>query len=418
MDLAFEIAGYEQGFNVARVVADEWLCETEAPVTAAVWWGSYIGYGFEACTGATIPPEKPDYFQLTIWDDVPADDPCNLYTFSHPNNVIWEYKALDYDEVFVGYDKHPHGEPNEPVFRYSVRLPEHAWFFQEDANSIYWFSVVAVYDLYQPEYRWGWTNHKYTSSDFAVAGYPDPCDTTPDWKWEDLYDQTDMGEDMSFVLISLVTHTISGTVTFEGAGLPDVNMVGLPGTPITDANGNYTAEVDSRWSGVVTPTKAEYTFVPASITYSYVTSDQLNQDYTASLVRYTISGKVTYEGAGLPDVNMVGLPGTPLTDANGEYSVQVDSGWSGTVTPAKGVYIFEPNSIVYANVTSDYTNQDYTATLPYPDCWGYPTQCHGDSDNTGDVKGSDFLALKTSWYEVHPDPNYDPCADFDRNGEV
>jgi hypothetical protein len=53
-----------------------------------------------------------------------------------------------------------------------------------------------------------------------------------------------------------------------------------------------------------------------------------------------------------------------------------------------------------------------------PACWDQ-TQCHGDADGTGDVKGSDFLALKNSWYKVYGvDVEYDPCADFDRNGEV
>jgi hypothetical protein len=51
-------------------------------------------------------------------------------------------------------------------------------------------------------------------------------------------------------------------------------------------------------------------------------------------------------------------------------------------------------------------------------CWDYPTQCHGDTDNSGDIKGSDFLALKNSWYKVYPDVAYNPCADFDRNGAV
>ncbi|MHC4620730.1 MAG: Calx-beta domain-containing protein [Planctomycetota bacterium] len=56
---------------------------------------------------------------------------------------------------------------------------------------------------------------------------------------------------------------------------------------------------------------------------------------------------------------------------------------------------------------------------PMPACWDWPTQCHGDTDNTDDVKGSDFLTLKNSWYKVYGvDPEYDPCADFDRNGEV
>lgn len=53
-----------------------------------------------------------------------------------------------------------------------------------------------------------------------------------------------------------------------------------------------------------------------------------------------------------------------------------------------------------------------------PVCWDYLTQCHGDTDDTGDVKGSDFLALKESWYKVYPDPDYNPCADFDRDGQV
>ena len=55
---------------------------------------------------------------------------------------------------------------------------------------------------------------------------------------------------------------------------------------------------------------------------------------------------------------------------------------------------------------------------PGPACWDYLTQCHGDSDATGDVKGSDFLALKNSWYKCYPDADYDPCADFDRDGCV
>ncbi|MHC4622066.1 MAG: hypothetical protein ACYTEQ_30365, partial [Planctomycetota bacterium] len=60
----------------------------------------------------------------------------------------------------------------------------------------------------------------------------------------------------------------------------------------------------------------------------------------------------------------------------------------------------------------------YMPEVTCPPCWQCCTQCHGDADCTGDVKGSDFLALKNSWYKVYPDPGYDPCADFDRNGDV
>jgi hypothetical protein len=61
---------------------------------------------------------------------------------------------------------------------------------------------------------------------------------------------------------------------------------------------------------------------------------------------------------------------------------------------------------------------DYVIGSGGPVCWNYPTQCHGDCDNDANVKGSDFLALKNSWYACDPDENYDFCADFDRNGCV
>jgi hypothetical protein len=61
---------------------------------------------------------------------------------------------------------------------------------------------------------------------------------------------------------------------------------------------------------------------------------------------------------------------------------------------------------------------DYHLLGAGPACWDYPTQCHGDCDNDANVKGSDFLALKNSWYACDPDANYNPCADFDRDGCV
>ena len=53
-----------------------------------------------------------------------------------------------------------------------------------------------------------------------------------------------------------------------------------------------------------------------------------------------------------------------------------------------------------------------------PACWSFLTQCWGDSDDTGDVKVSDFLLLKDSWYKTYPDDLYEACADFNRDGEV
>jgi hypothetical protein len=119
--------------------------------------------------------------------------------FSHPGEIIWEYDAAEYDEVLVGYDKHPHGEPNEPVFRYSVRLPEEDWFHQPDYNGIFWLSVQAVYDANQPKYPWGWTNHKHVFNDDAVQGRDD---AVLGLVWNEVKDQTGASADMSFMLFT------------------------------------------------------------------------------------------------------------------------------------------------------------------------------------------------------------------------
>jgi hypothetical protein len=184
--------------NGDRLVADDWRCVRRTPITAIVWWGSYIGYGYEACTGPVPRPRQPDYFWLAIWTDVPAGtDPC--YPFSHPGEPIWGYEAFEYDEVLVGYDKLPHGEPNEPVFRYSVRLPEENWFHQPDYNEVFWLSVQATYDTYQPNYPWGWTNHEHVFNDDAVQLHHD---MVLGWVWDKLKDQTGASADTSFMLFT------------------------------------------------------------------------------------------------------------------------------------------------------------------------------------------------------------------------
>jgi hypothetical protein len=181
IDLAFEITSEtdKEQLQIRRLVADDWLCTRITPVTAVVWWGSYIGYRYEACQCQQMtPPAKPDYFLLSIWTDVPpflspTEDTGADVGYSHPGEKLWEYKAYDYDEVLVGYDKQPEISPfdisfpsaaREPVFRYSVRLPQKEWFCQKDVNSVYWLSIVAVYkNPQEARYPWGWTNHKCTT---------------------------------------------------------------------------------------------------------------------------------------------------------------------------------------------------------------------------------------------------------------
>jgi len=148
----------------------------------------------------------------------------------------------------------------------------------------------------------------------------------------------------------LITFTISGTT-----GIGGVVMDGLPGNPVSDERGYYSATVSYGWKGTVTPTKEGYKFEPASKTYTEVTHDKTNQNYAVELITLTISGEV-----GVGGVLMRGLPGNPVvTGRNGTYQATVKYGWSGTVTPTKKGYAFEPPNLSYSRVTRDQNNQSY-----------------------------------------------------------
>ncbi len=74
---------------------------------------------------------------------------------------------------------------------------------------------------------------------------------------------------------------------------------------------------------------------------------------------FTISGKT-----GLSDVTLQVSPGstTVQTDQDGAYSVEVEYGWTGKITPVKTGYKFDPAYRDYSTrVTANKADQDYTA---------------------------------------------------------
>jgi len=184
---------------------------------------------------------------------------------------------------------------------------------------------------------------------------------------------------------SLMSVTISGRVTGLGVGVEGVTLTfsGGGGTAVTDAQGYYTQTVSMGWSGTVTPSLPNQAphieFVPLNRTYSNVTTNQTNQDYSFTILQVTISGRVTGMGSPVEGVTLTfsGGGGTAVTDAQGYYSRKVNRGWSGTVTPSlpnQAPHIeFVPLNRTYSNVTTDQTNQDYSFTILYVTISGYVT---------------------------------------------
>jgi len=216
-------------------------------------------------------------------------------------------------------------------------------------------------------------------------------------------------------------NTISGYVTESDANMPlegvSINASNGGGSDITDINGYYQLTVDCGWSGTATPSKTGYMFEPNSITYSSVTVNTELQNYVGTLLTYKIAGYV--KNACLVPIGNVLVTGSlgansDTTDANGYYEIWVDYNWSGTVTPSKLHYTFDPNSRAYSNVAGDTTAQDYVADNIYDlDCdgtigWGdiriigenwlmTGMGIPGDFDENDTVNFIDFADFATVW---------------------
>jgi Calx-beta domain/Carboxypeptidase regulatory-like domain/Pectate lyase superfamily protein len=181
---------------------------------------------------------------------------------------------------------------------------------------------------------------------------------------------SDLGADHSTIFTgTLNKYTIGGQVKDSGgkplAGVTLALNGAQSATATSDANGNYSfANLAAGAAYTVTPSKTDYTFTPASKTFASLDSDQ-TLGFTASLVNFRLSGRVTENGAGLGGVNVAvsgSLAATATTDSSGNYSFNLPAEGSYTVTPSKTNYTFTPPNRAVNNLTSDQT-ADFTGTL-------------------------------------------------------
>jgi subtilisin family serine protease len=106
-----------------------------------------------------------------------------------------------------------------------------------------------------------------------------------------------------------------------------------------------------------------------------------------------------------PDANDFHLaadsPCIDVGDPNGDYSGQTDIDGEPRV-------MGDCNEIVDIGADEVY----------FPNCWNCGTQCYGDADCDGYVGDTDYSLLLASWGKNYPDSDYNPCADFSKDGNV
>lgn len=108
----------------------------------------------------------------------------------------------------------------------------------------------------------------------------------------------------------------------------------------------------------------------------------------------SISGYIkSPDGTGISGVTVTPDNGGVVrtTGTNGFYRLELPSGWSGKVVISKPGYVFNPESNIYSNVTTDIEGQNYTGRISFADSQiSLPTLQNaciawGDYDNDGDL---------------------------------
>ncbi len=179
----------------------------------------------------------------------------------------------------------------------------------------------------------------------------------------------------TFTEVPPVTNiTISGNVgvgpTATPAGEPvpavSITVTGDPGAVVTgpDGMGNYSVVVPVNWSGTITPSRIGFKFSPVKYTYANINANTGGQDFVPEAsATFTISGNI---GAA-PGSTVSADNGAVVTlqpEIDGNYSVVVYSGWSGTIKVTNPVCTFTPPQYDYAGVGGDLIDQNFNPACP------------------------------------------------------
>lgn len=166
------------------------------------------------------------------------------------------------------------------------------------------------------------------------------------------------------------THSISGAVIGTVVSGVTMTLSGtVSGTVPTDGSGNYTFTNVPDGVYTVTPGKAASTFSPLSSAVTVSGSDVsiINFASTASTgPTYSISGKATYGGMGLPGVEIMfagsPAPGSVVTDAGGNYTIKGLKNGGCVLNPSKTGYTFVPANVIKIVAGLNIAGVNFTAT--------------------------------------------------------
>lgn len=241
------------------------------------------------------------------------------------------------------------------------------------ANTTYVVSYFAPQGRYAVDefYNWSGVNAPplaVTGSDAGVYGYGSSAQF-PTGTWHDSNYWVDVVFLPEASVPPTATYTISGTIQGTGATLALTGSKAA--TVTTDAQGKYSFTGLANGTYTLTPSKAGYTFTPASkqLTISSASVSGVNFTGTAlpppEPTTYTISGTVQGSSATL---SLSGpKAGTTTTDSSGKYNFTGLVSGTYVVSPSRTGYTFSPTTATVTVATASVSGVNFNGTaLPPP----------------------------------------------------
>jgi hypothetical protein len=172
---------------------------------------------------------------------------------------------------------------------------------------------------------------------------------------------------------SAIHSRISGRIADSGGNGLRFVKIRLSGTQTavtTTANGFYSFNDLPIGDYTVTPESEQYEFNPPSRSYTTLTADKINQNFSATRVRYQVSVSVKSNTNGalhaLGGVNVAigGANQSSLTDNNGRALFYLEPSGKYTVTPSLGNYSFTPQNVSLPNPLTSNMTVEFIAQSP------------------------------------------------------
>jgi hypothetical protein len=126
------------------------------------------------------------------------------------------------------------------------------------------------------------------------------------------------------------------------------------------------------------------------------------------------TGRVILEMGSLYEPNFSGPPDTgTLCKLTLTQAVDANCTLSITVETTRGGIVLESGASVSASTSCE------VVFVTGPDCWEWDGQCQGDTvGNDKIIDLGDFLDFKEAFGNDYPTTDYNPCADYDRDGLI